>query len=170
MASTTSSIKQKINNSFISEESKALASDIGVEQRFVKKLLGSQNNNYEEQFIQGIDNCKYSYFEDGNKYTGIRFINENVGSASNGYYFLYIEEIPYEENKYYFDDNIYNLNIENNQEELIKIETLYFRKNLSSKSYIPLSTDKRISKKEVYYFYNQVNEKTTIREVITNYL
>lgn len=203
MASTASSIRQKVNNSFISEESKALASDIGVEQRFVKNLLASQNNNYEEQYIQGVDKVSYSYFDNSIKYTGIKFLNEDVGAGTGGYYFLYIEDRSYR-GRYYFDgedlklpptnysgsrfDGEVMVNESSNpdkykfvgedfqiepydeEEKIIRVETLYYRRDTSSDSFVPISTDRRISKKDVYYFYNQINNKTIVREVITNYL
>lgn len=66
---------------------------IGAEQRFVKALLNSHNNNLEEQSILGLDCLTATWVDNDITYTTKKFFNGDLSSISNdGYYILFEED------------------------------------------------------------------------------
>jgi len=78
---------------------------IGAEQRFVKALLNSHNNNLEEQSILGLDCLTATWVDDDITYTTKKFFNGDLSSiSSDGYYILFIEDYSnsHDKDEYYF--------------------------------------------------------------------
>jgi hypothetical protein len=79
---------------------------LGSEQRFVKALLNSHNNNLEEQFLLGIDCLKVEWEDNSIKYITKHFYDgQNSGT---GYYILFSAD--YTDSlvgaDFYFDNDI----------------------------------------------------------------
>lgn len=78
---------------------------IGAEQRFVKSLLNSHNNNLEEQSILGLDCLTATWVDNDITYITKKFFNGDLSSvSSDGYYILFIEDYSnsHDNDEYYF--------------------------------------------------------------------
>lgn len=97
-------LKQKINGSFTTP------TYFSTQQRYVKGLLNSHNNNLEEQSILGVDCITISWTDLNNiKYITKKFYDENNFSES-GYYILFEEDYSNATNigGYYIENNTFH--------------------------------------------------------------
>jgi len=81
---------------------------LGAEQRFVKAMPNSHNNNLEEQNIMGVDNIMSFWTNENVKYVTTKFFDGDITHVTNnGYYILF--EQDYHEKKvpsdFYFSES-----------------------------------------------------------------